>query len=242
MAHQLKKMAELNMVSIDLGLAKIKKSLQEGDVYLAKYQVEALEGILPEGSQELNSFKETLATPESLELMESRSRFYQSVIKDFGVSGLRGFWEHPVPPFPDDWRRNKLRNLLGLTKGFYKKQAEKVKKIFGPNPITHQLTKATTITAKESSVNNDFDLEDPSKIQELRVVWNLKGKMAVALNGTMILDVNVPKGKKDTEVILKPITLELLKKGKNTLSLTGDSSDPALSGVLSLKGIEIPGS
>jgi hypothetical protein len=237
MAGQLKQMAELNLKSIEITLTEIDKNVKVGDLFLAQHQLEALEGLLKEKDERISSLKEVITSPESTSIIRSRGHLYQRIIKGFSVTGPKGFWKHPLPPSADEFKRRKLPELLRSAKGFYREQAEKAQKVFGETAKSHTLFKSLNISEKEPEKRIDFKVSGVKKFRELRAIWNVKGQMVVKLNGRVILDLYVPKGYKSREIILKQITLELLKEGNNTLTVTGKSVK-GLSGAISLVAIE----
>ena len=238
MAIQLKTISELNLKSTTLTLASIKKNMTIGNLYLAQRQLKALEALVPANDGLLSPLTNALGTPEAKEIIESRGQHYDSILKGYASHGPRGFQELLAPPVATDWSRKKLRELLRGAKGFYQKEAQAAEKIFGTKPNILYLTKATTITHKTPQVETAFTLENLESIHELRGAWSLKGKMKVTLNGTVILDLKCANAIKETEVVLKPITLELLKKGNNVLKVIGNLEDKALSGSFALKSVE----
>ncbi len=77
----------------------------------------------------------------------------------------------------------------------------------------HTLRKAHTLSG-------EFDVDDITKIDNLYLTYIMVKKMKVQLNGTVILDNKMESiDKRTINLLLKPITRELLKPGKNTLTI-----------------------
>ena len=86
-------------------------------------------------------------------------------------------------------------------------------------------------------------LKDPKKVTELVLSWELKGRMQVALNGTVIMDISNAQARGAirgaTAIVLKPSTLELLKTGTNKLTLTGSSDQNELNASITLQASKL---
>lgn len=227
MARQLKEISERNLKSCELTLSAMQKNLEAGDFYLVQTQLQALEAIVEKDDQKLAPFRKALADPANAEIIESRGRFYEGLVNGgFGTVGLKGFWELPVPPIDSSWLRKKLPGLQRDAKGFYQQQAQATAKALGqPDKVT-DLIKRVTVTAKAPEAQQTFTVNEVADIKRLHAVWGLSyGRMKVLLNDTVILDLTVGGASKETEILLKPITLTLLKKGENTLKVICESDD-----------------
>lgn len=238
MAVQLKNISERNQKSIDLTLADMKKNLAVGDFYLVKAQLQGLEGFMSKDDPRLAEFYEVLKDPKNLEIIASRGNLYDRLFKGYTNEGLKGFSEYVPSPVNNSWTRSKISGLARSGKGFYQNKA---KQWLAENPGIKKninLTKPLKLTFKQPEVEVNFDVEDPSKIEDLILDWELKGQMNIELNDVVIYSETVGGKGGKYSILLKPITKELLKKGVNVLKVSSKDKSKKLMASCQLKAIE----
>ena len=71
---------------------------------------------------------------------------------------------------------------------------------------------------KVHTASLEFDIEDPNKIDKLFVNFMMAKTLKIRLNGTLVLDQTFERpDARPINILLKPVTHELLEKDKNSL-------------------------
>jgi hypothetical protein len=84
-------------------------------------------------------------------------------------------------------------------------------------PLSKKLSGKGPLTLRHS-----FDLEDPERVSALSLTLDMQGALKVYLNEKLVMSLpDDPDGNVTCAltVLLKPLTLELLRKGRNVLAL-----------------------
>lgn len=238
LAAQLADMAKRNLASIDLTLADMKSNLQSGDLYTLKYQVLGIDSLLPSSDPRLNEFQTALATPEA-ELVLTNGALYDRGTKGVSWTGEKGF--RLLVPEASNTGRRYLSQLARKPADPYGKAAAEALKLNPESTMTVGKPLVAIKTGPEHALrkihtlHSEFDVSDPASIQSLYLSGSAVKKWKVQLNGTTILDNTMETfDTRPIPILLKPITRELLKPGKNTLTI--DLEPGAVGCVVSLNG------
>lgn len=222
-AAQLADIAQRNLTSIDLTLADMKTNLQNGELHTLKHQLLGIESLLPASDPRLEVFQSALATPEA-ELTLTNGALYDRGVKGISWTGERGF--RVLVPEASNTGRRLLGQLARKPADPYGKAAVEALKanpeltITAGKPLVTISTGPEHVLSKTHTLYGEFDVADPASIQSLYLSGTAVKKWKVQLNGTIILDNTMETfDTRPTPILLKPITRELLKPGKNTLTI-----------------------
>lgn len=222
-AAQLADISKRNLASIDITLADMKMNLQDGDWFSLKHQLLGIESILDPADPRLKDFQAALTSPQA-ELALKNGANYDRGIKGVSWLGEKGF--SALVPSVNHAGRRFIQPLTRKPSEPYGNAAVDVLK---KNPdLSKSATKALVAlkAGPEHALNKmhmlsaDFEVSDPDKIKDLYLSYIAVKKLKVQLNGTTILDNTMETlDSRPINILLKPITRELLKPGKNTLSI-----------------------
>lgn len=238
LAAQLADISKRNLASIDLTIADMKSKLQSGDLYTLKYQALGIESLLAASDPRLKEFQSALRTIEP-ELVLKNGATYDRGIKGLTWAGERGF--RVLVPQASGANRRFLSPLARKPAEPYGKAAADALKA-NPEitatvgkPLVSIKTGPEHALRKTHMLQGEFDVSDPATIKNLQLSFTAVKKMKVQLNGTIILDSTMEAfDPQPVQILLKPITRELLKPGKNTLTI---DLEPGANGcVVSLNG------
>ncbi|MBT8043790.1 MAG: hypothetical protein KJO79_02465, partial [Verrucomicrobiae bacterium] len=171
----------------------------------------------------LKEFRAALESPDVEEALK-RGAIYDRGIKGVNWVGEKGFTT--LVPSTSGGNRRFLKQVASRPDQPYAKAAAaqlkahpEILKRAGNALVTlkvkpeHQAGKTHTLTA-------DFEVQDLTKINDLYLSFIMAKALKVQLNGTVIMDNTMQREDARTvNLLLKPITRELLKAGKNTLSI-----------------------
>ncbi len=228
LAGQLHRAADRNLRSLELTLADMQQRLDEGDLYLLRQQLLAIESIVEPDDPRLAAFQAAVNDPAHAETIRQGER-YHSLIGGYVRLGRRGFESFAPRPQPgeDARTRNSLADLARRDDGFYGQQAA-AWLAARPHVELQEVRLVDNLVADQPQVRTSFQLDDPEKVRELVLTWdvNVGGGMRVLLNDTVVLDVGIDPGgwrtARHTPTPLKPVTLELLRPGENVLAIELD--------------------
>ncbi len=228
LAGQLGRAADRNLRSLELTLADMQQRLDEGDLFLLQQQLLAIESIVEPDDPRLAVFQAAVNDPAQAETIRQGER-YHSLIGGYVMLGRRGFESFAPRPQPgeDARTRNTLADLARSSDGFYGQQAA-AWLAARPHVELQEVRLVDNLVADQPQVRTSFQLDDPEKVRELVLTWdvNVGGGMKILLNDTLVLDVSVDSGRwrtaRHTPTPLKPITLELLRPGENVLAIELD--------------------
>lgn len=224
LAAQLAEVSTRNLASIELTLADMKSNLQSGDLYTLKYQLLGIESLLPSDDSRLHEFQTALTTPEAEAALKDGS-LYDRAIKGVSWTGEKGF--RLLIPEVNGTGRRFLNELARKTTGPYGKAATdtlqanpETTMAMGKTPLVTLQTGSEHALRKTHTISGEFDIPDLTKVNDLYLSFTAVKKLKVQLNGTIILDNTIETvDTRPTPILLKPITRELLKPGKNTLTI-----------------------
>lgn len=221
LAEQLQGVAERNIASIDLTLADMARNLKKGDLYLVKHQLLGMESLLDPADERLKSYREAVEDPAAEEILTAGA-VYDRAAKGMSMNGERGF--NRILPKASGSDRRFLVSLARKPDGPYGKLASELLEA-QPDLAMAAGDKLATVKAgkehtpdKTHTMSIDFDIADPQSIEDLYFSHKMAKVLKAELNGTKILDFTaVEPFAREEALLLKPITKELIKSGKNTL-------------------------
>lgn len=118
LAEQLQTAARRNINSLELTLTDMKATLERGDVYKLKYQLQAIESIIAPTDTRLSAFKTAVEDPANAEALDEGKR-YHNAIAGMDQIGPKGFKVYGV----DSRKRRWLANLAANGKSVYRQLA-----------------------------------------------------------------------------------------------------------------------
>lgn len=224
LAAQLEGVALRNLASIPLTLQSMEHNLQSGDLYSLKYQLLAIKSVLDPADPRLASFREALQHPEIETILKNGAQFDQA-IKGLNMEGEKGF--NAIIPNLDLRGQDSLQQLARKPEEPYGQaavaalaQSSPVSLLAGQDIVLLKADPAQK-AEKRQVLTAEFQLENPQDIDRLFIAFQMARALKVNLNGTRIMD--LPQinrlSARPVNLLLKPVTRELLAAGTNTLSV-----------------------
>jgi len=244
LASQLQGAAERNLASIEMTLDSMRRTLDMGDLFTLKYQLLGIESIIDASDDRLKLFREALEGPDAEENLKLGAVFHQRTM-NLGWQGEKGFSSLGLDIVHKESSRNTLKQFTKKPETFYGKASNILLNGDWPGmpPFTPLGAGKALVSAKAGpehkagkthTLNLDFDITDTKAINDLYFSYMMAKNLKAHLNGTLILDLKFDQpDPKPVNLLLKPVTRELLKNGKNTLSIDVTPGGPGLE--LSLK-------
>lgn len=221
LATQLEGVARRNMESIPLTLESMERNLKAGDLYTLKYQLLAIGSVLKPDDDRLAKFHEAMKAPNLEEILKNGAQFDRA-IKGPGMEGEKGF--NAIIPCADARGHGILKGLANKPDAPYGKAA--VEALKDAHPVSLRAGKdITTLKAgpehppgKTHTLTQEFTLTDLDELDRLFLSCKMAKTLKVRLNGTLILDLTFERpAASPVNILLKPVTRELLENGNNTL-------------------------
>ncbi len=238
LAAQLEGVSQRNIASIELTLAEMKKNYELGDLYTLKHQLLGIESVLDPADARLKLYRATVEDPSNEEIMELGAK-YDRGIKGFSWDGEKGF--NLILPMANNSGRRWLREVARKPDTFYGKSAAEILKSEPEYPmsageaIASFKAGAEHASKKSHTTTIEFDIADAKSVGDLYFSYQMAKEIKLSLNGTTVLDLDLKKpDARGTNLLLKPITAELLKNGKNTATLEFKPEDKTFQATLRL--------
>lgn len=222
LAAQLEGVAQRNLASIPLTLESMQQHLKSGDLYTLKYQLLAIESVLDPSDTRLDPFRQALQYPEIETILKNGAQFDRA-IKGLSMEGEKGF--SAIIPSVDARGQGSLQGLARKPGEPYGQAAADA--IQHSSPVSLRAGKDIAVLkadpaqkpGKSQVLTTEFQLESPQDIDRLFLGYQMAKALKVSLNGTLIMDLpNLDRpDARSVNLMLKPVTRELLTAGTNTL-------------------------
>ncbi len=226
LADQLDQAASRNLRSLALTLADMQKNLEEGDFFLLRHQLQAIESLLDPDDSRLADFRAAVDDPAHADTMQWGEQYHR-LVGGYEMLGRQGFVSFaPRPHLQTNQRaHDTLETMARDATGFYQEQAQRLLDAQPARLESEQVELVPKLEVDQPQLEHAFQVDDPAEIEELVLTWDLNvgGGMRVLLNGTTIMNISIDPGPwrnvRDTPIPLKATTLELLQPGENVLAV-----------------------